>query len=327
MRLLVIDSAEVRQLLPMRECMEVMARAFEALARGEAANPLRGVLKTPDGSGVFGTMPAMLSGSMGVKLISVFPGNHGSVYASHQGLILLSETMHGCPIAILDASSVTAVRTAAVSGVATKALAREDAAELALLGSGVQAVTHLEAVRIVRPISRVRVWSPNAANARAFAERESARHGIEVTATATAREAVEGAEVICTVTSSSVPVVEREWLAPGAHVNAVGACTPSAREIDTATLVASRLFVDRCESAFNEAGDFLIPRGEGAITDEHIVGELGDVLIGRIAGRESATEITLFESLGLGIEDVAAARYVYDVALRKGAGTWVDLGG
>ena len=227
----------------------------------------------------------------------------------------------------MDASSITAIRTAAVSGVATRALARENAGDLAILGSGVEAITHLAAMRAVRPLRRVRVWSRNPENARRFAVGLGPRQGITIEAMPTARAAVEGADLVCTTTAAREPVLEGAWLSPGAHVNAVGACFPATRELDTAAVARARLIVDRRESTLAEAGDFLIPRAEGAFGDEHIAGELGDVLLGRLPGRRTADEVTLFKSLGIAIEDLAAAHYLYEQALATGAGVSVPLGG
>jgi len=329
MPLLILDHAAVTASLPMRECIEVMAGALRALAQGDAILPLRQVLRLPDGKSAFAVMPAYLGASraVGAKVITVFPDNHGTPFDSHQGAVLLFETEHGSLVAVMDASSITAIRTAAVSGLATRLLARDDARHLAILGTGVQARTHLEAMCAVRPIARARVWSRNAAAVRAFAERESRRTGVSVEPAGTAREAVAGAEIVCTVTSSREPVVAGEWLAEGAHVNAVGASLPFARELDTAAVARGRLYVDRRESALNEAGDFLIPRREGAVGDEHIVGEIGELLLGRVPGRTSAKEVTIFKSLGLAVEDVAAAAFIYERARHEGLGTSAELGG
>ncbi|HET9315075.1 MAG TPA: ornithine cyclodeaminase family protein, partial [Vicinamibacteria bacterium] len=289
---------------------------------------LRQIVRLPAG-GFLGSMPAAVGprGVFGVKALSVFHANEGTAFDSHQGAVLLFEAEHGRLLAIVDATSVTAIRTAAVSAVATRLLAREDAHTLAILGTSVQAHTHLEAIRLVRPLTRVRVFSRDPARVRAFAERESKAHGIEVTPCATAEEAVRRADIVCTVTSSCEPVLRGVWLAEGAHVNVVGAATPECREVDTAAVVRSRVFVDRRESALREAGDLLIPMREGAITEHHVRAELGELLTGRGAGRESAAEVTLFKSLGLAIEDVAAAHVVHRNAERLAVGTRIDLGG
>lgn len=329
MKVLIVSQSEVGRLLPMSACLEAMGEALAALARGEAVLPLRQAVRLPDGRGLLACMPAHAGhlGALGLKAITVFPGNHGTELDSHQGAVLLFEAERGRLRAVIDATSVTAIRTAAVSGVATRLLAREDAGDLAILGTGVQARTHLEAMALVRPLRRVRVFSRDPGRMRAFAEQASRRHGIDVEATASAQEAVAGADIICTVTSSREPVLRGDWIAAGAHVNAVGASVPAARELDTAAVVRSRLFVDRRESAQNEAGDFLIPKREGALGDDHILAEIGDVLIGTAPGRGSGQEITLFKSLGLAVEDVASAHLIYANAEAAGAGTWVELGG
>jgi ornithine cyclodeaminase len=329
MRILVVSQDEVARLLPMAECMEVMARVLGELTAGRALLPLRTVLILPTGQGAFGVMPAWLADppAVGLKAITVFPGNEGTEYDSHQGAVLLFETGHGRLLSIMDASSITAIRTAAVSGVATRALARQDAGDLALLGTGVQAMTHLEAMRHARRIRRVRAWSRQAQNVAAFVAAARERLGVEVEPAASARDAVAGADIICTVTASREPVLRGEWIAPGAHVNAVGASLRTARELDSEAVRRASLFVDRRESALNEAGDFLLARAEGAVDDAHIRAEVGEVLSGAAPGRRSADEITLFKSLGLAVEDVAAAHHIHAAAERAGAGTRVELGG
>jgi len=324
-----LTGADVSRLLTMEACIGAMHDVLAALARGEAIQPLRTVLRLPGDRGAFGVMPAQLSrpDALGLKVITVFPGNEGTRYDSHQGAVLLFEPEYGTLAAIMDAAAMTAIRTAAVSGVATHLLARRDAGDLALLGTGVQARTHLEAMRVVRPVRRVRAWSRHEAHRRAFADWAGQRYGIEVETPGTARETVEGADLICTVTASRTPVLMGAWIAPGAHVNAVGASLADARELDTEAVVRARLFVDRRESAFSEAGDFLIPRAEGAISDEHLRGELGDLLVGRLVGREDEIQVTLFKSLGLAVEDVAAACVVQREAERRNVGTVIELGG
>jgi ornithine cyclodeaminase len=325
----VLTGRQVRELLTMDTCVEAMAEALKTFARGDAVLPLRSMLWLPDRRGLLGLMPAYLGSPalLGLKVVSVMPGNHGTAYESHQGTVMLFEVEHGSPVAMMDASTITEIRTAAVSGVATRALARQDAGDLAILGSGVQARSHLDAMKAVRRLRRVRVWSRDAANARAFAERESRRHGLRVEASPSAREAVAGADLICTTTAAKSPVLEGAWLAPGVHINAVGACFKDARELDTAAVAGARLFVDCRESALNEAGDVLIPRGEGAIGDDHIVGELGEVLLERVPGRRGPGERTLFKSLGIAVEDLAAAHLIWRKAEALDRGTVIELGG
>jgi ornithine cyclodeaminase/alanine dehydrogenase-like protein (mu-crystallin family) len=328
MEVLIVNQREVPELLPMKECIDVMAEALAGLTRGDAVMPLRGMARLPDQAGLLAWMPSLLPGAgvMGIKVISVFP-NEGTPIESHQGAVLLFEAEHGSLLAAVDASEVTAIRTAAVSGLATRLLARDDANDLAILGSGTQAATHLEAMQAVRNIRRVRVWSRTAEHARAFAERESHRRGLAVELMSTAREAVEGASIVCTATSSPEPVLKGEWLTPGTHVNAVGFSGASGRELDSNAIAVARLFADRRESILNESGDFLIAKGEGAVDDDHIIGELGEVVTGRVQGRTSPEEITVFESLGLAIEDLAAVNYIYRRARDTGKGTRVELGG
>jgi alanine dehydrogenase len=326
---LVIPQSEVEKLLPIAECIEIMARALETTSLGQAELPLRQAVWMTDRTGMIGVMPAFLGRprSLGLKVVSVFPGNHGTAFDSHQGAVMLFDTERGSPMAILDASAITAIRTAAVSGVATRALSLPGASDLAILGAGVQATSHLEAMQVVRRLSRVRVWSRTAEHAQRFAEHAKQRTGLAVLAVDSAREAVEGADLVCTTTASRVPVLHGAWLAPGAHVNAVGACFATARELDTEAVGRSRLFVDRRESALHEAGDLLIPIREGAIGADHIAGELGEVLLGKVAGRRGPDEVTLFKSLGIAVEDLAAAHYVYEQAVARGAGISVPLGG
>lgn len=317
------------------------AAALQALSRGEVVQPVRSVLRLPDGSGLLGLMPAILgadagvtaggarrsSALLGLKAITVMPGNHGTPYDSHQGAVLLFEADHGRLLAIVDASAVTRIRTAAVSAAATRVLASPDAGDLAILGSGVQAAAHLDAMCAVRPITRVRVWSRNAESARRFAAEAAAKLSIPVEAAPDPRDAVRGASIICTTTAATEPVLHGAWIASGAHVNAVGACTPAARELDTEAVRRATLFVDQRAAALAEAGDLLIPIREGALTPAHIAAEIGDVLAGTHPGRRASDEITLFKSLGLAVEDLAAAARLYANALVAGAGTTIRLGG
>jgi alanine dehydrogenase len=353
--LLFLGPDDVEQLLPMGECIAVMERALRDLALGAAVVPLRTVMRLEGRPGLLGVMPGQVQVPVtagaaaaphpgmrdstadpvtpasapsvaGVKVVSIFPENRLRGDESHFGVVLLFETETGRPIAYLDAASITAIRTAAVSAVATRLLARDDAGDLALLGAGVQARTHLAALREVRPLRRVRVWSRRPESAARFAVEEGARHGLPVEAVPSAAAAVAGADLVCTVTSSHQPVLAGEWLSPGAHVNAVGASLATARELDSAAVARARLFVDRRESTVNESGDYLVPLREGLITPDHIQGEIGELLLGRLAGRRSPGEITLFKSLGLAVEDLAAAHHVYRQALARGRGIRLDAG-
>ncbi len=329
MKILIINQAEVHQLLPIGECMETMAEALAALSDGKALNPLRQVLHLPEKQGLLGIMPGYLESlnAMGLKVVSVFHNNKGSEHDSHQGAVLVFEAEHGTLLAMVDASAITAIRTAAVSGVATRLLAREDAVELAILGSGVQAHAHVNAMMAARHINRVRVWSPNPDHVKAFARNISDKQDVSVAQTSNAQDAVKGADIVCTTTSAREPILMGKWLASGVHINAVGSSIPLTRELDNEAMAKSRLFVDRRESTVNEAGDYLIPRNEGIIGDHHIQGEIGEILSGQIIGRQSEDEITLFKSLGLAVEDIASAYLVYQKAVGRGFGTWVEFGG
>ena len=328
MGVVIVNQEDVRRLLPMDECIEIMAQTLRTLAGGDAIQPLRSAMWLPDKSRLLGVMPGYLGSPavLGIKVITLFPDNLGTDFESHQGAVLLFDTDNGQLSAVIDAGEITAVRTAAVSAVATRQLAREDASDLALLGSGTQARTHLEAIALVRDVKRVRVWGRNHERARSFAEVESKRHNIRVEAVGDAHDAIDGADIICTTTASHEPVLKGEWISPGAHINAVGACIPKARELDTEAVLRSRLFVDRLESAHHEAGDFLIPRAQGKLGDDHLLGELGDVLVGKTSGRTSPADITLFKSLGLAVEDLASAQHILKKAAVVGMGT-VAVGG
>ena len=325
----VISQAEVTRLLPMRECIALMEEALKSLARGEVVLPLRPILRIPDSPNVFAMMPTYSSvlPAFGVKLITVFPDNHGTDLDSHQGAVALFDAKRGQLVALLDASSITAIRTAAVSAVATRLLAREGASTLAILGSGVQARTHLAAMREVRSVTSVRVWSRKADHARDFAAWAGRELHVEVEVKPTAEGAVRDADIICTTTAAREPVLQGAWLASGAHINAVGSSAATTRELDTEAVIRSRVYTDRRESALNEAGDMLIPMKEGRITKDHLIAELGEVLIGTAPGRGGAEEITLFKSLGIAIEDLVSACHVYGRAEREKVGTVVELGG
>lgn len=325
----ILDQAQVTALLPMADCVDLMEATLRTLSRGGAILPLRTMVRLPEGRGIFGSMPSYMNppDAIGLKAITVIPGNEGTKYDSHQGVVLLFEAKHGSLVAILDASSITAIRTAAVSGAATRLLARPDAGDVAILGSGVQAETHLEAIAVARKLRRVRVWSRSAANGARFVEGARRRHSFPIEAVSTAEAAVRGADIICTVTAAKTPIVERAWIADGAHLNVVGASLASARECDSDTVAAARVFADRRESLLAESGDFLIPKAEGRFGDDHLVGELGDVFEGKVPGRRSSKEITLFKSLGLAIEDLASAQFVATRAAERQVGTVLEIGG
>jgi ornithine cyclodeaminase len=328
MKLLVLSHTEVLELLPIKECIAVMREALIALAAGKVHQPLRTIIRPPDANGVMGLMPSYKSGdsaAFGLKAICVFPGNPAKGLDSHQGAVLLFSAETGELLAMMNASAITAIRTAAISGVATDLLARVDAGNLAMLGSGVQARAHLIAMSHVRFIKRCRIASRHIEHARRFAEEMRPDFPFALEPVETIEEALDGADLIVTATTAVEPIVSREWISAGAHLNVVGSSTPNAREVDSETMAAASLFVDRRESTINEAGDYLFAARDGLIGPSHICAEIGEVLKGDKPGRKSPEEITLFKSLGLAIEDLAAAEYLFRKAKEQKAGSWVEF--
>ena len=328
MKILVLNTQQIRELLPMTDCIELMAGALSALARDEVFQPLRTIVRPPGARGLLGLMPAYRSGengAFGLKAICVFPENPAQDKDAHQGAVTLFSRETGELLALMNASEITAIRTAAVSAVATRLLAREDASELAIIGAGVQARTHLASLSCVRKIKRARIAARTFSHSQTLVEEMQPRFSFPIEAVETNEAAVRGADVIVTATSSLEPVIKREWISAGAHVNAIGTHSPKSREIDSATMAAARIFTDRRESALSEAGDYLLAAAEGLVNSESIVGEIGELLAGTKTGRTSAEEITLFKSLGLAIEDVACAEYLYRNALNQTIGSWVDF--
>jgi ornithine cyclodeaminase len=322
----ILSGADVRRLLTMEACIELMATTLAAVSAGEAVNPLRSIMPVSGGRQLFGIMPGALpAAGFGAKLLSLFPDNPAAGLSSHLGLVILFEPAHGRPVALIDAAEVTAIRTAAVSALATRLLAAPGAGDLAILGSGEQAASHLAAMACVRQLRRVRVWSRNAAHAQAFAAREGERHGMDLEVAADVAAAVDGADIICAVTAARTPILKGDWVGPGAHVNAVGASAPTSAEVDEALVVKSRLFVDYRPSTEAEAGEYLNASAAGAIGPDHISAEIGDVAAGRAPGRRAAREITLFKSLGIAAEDIAVARFLLDRAEAAGLGALVDI--
>jgi ornithine cyclodeaminase/alanine dehydrogenase-like protein (mu-crystallin family) len=325
MPVLVLSHADVHAALDPAECERAMADVLTARARTVASNPLRSVWAPPGAPGLMGLMPSYATGVFALKALCLMPGNPARGLDTHQGTVTLFDGVTGRPTAILDASAITEIRTAAVTAAATRALARADARVLAIIGAGVQARSHLVALAPVRPWEEVRVAARSEEHARAVA---AAAPG-PARAVPGAREAVEGADVVVTVTSSRAPVLEHPWVTRGAggvHINAVGASAPSAREIPVETLAAAVLFCDSRESVRHEAGEFRLAIEEGAIAGEdHIRAELGEVLAGAAPGRTGDDELTLFRSLGIGVEDLAAAQLAVAEARRRGLGTEAEL--
>jgi ornithine cyclodeaminase/alanine dehydrogenase-like protein (mu-crystallin family) len=331
MRLLVLSAAEVHALLGYDECARAVRDALVALETGRAQQPLRTVLRPEGAAGLVALMPSYASGAeedeaaYGLKAICITPANPAAGLDTHQGVVLLSSGRTGEPLALLNASAVTEIRTAAVSVIATELLARKDADVLAVIGAGVQARAHILALDQARPLREIRLAGRHRASAEQLAAsvRELIRPPLRVCDGVA--EAVDGAGIVVTATSSAEPVLRGEWLRPGSHVNAVGACLPTARELDGPAMAAGVLFADRRESLLAEAGDYVIAASEGAVSPASVRAELGEVLAGRAPGRTSDDEITIFESLGLAVEDLAAARCAYLTATETGAGSWIEF--
>jgi len=327
MEIRVLRGAEVRDLLPMPECIELMHGTMIAVSEGRVVLPLRSVMPMPGDRGMLGNMPGYLAEPecFGVKLVSLMPRNKPPQHSSHLGLVLLFEAEHGCPVALVDAAEITAIRTAAASGLATRLLAREDASDLAILGAGEQARSHLEAMLCVRRLRRIRVWARDPDKARSFAATEGAKRAVTIETAATVRDAVKNADLICTLTKSREPILAGEWIAPGAHLNVVGSSIATAAEIDTPAVVRARFFVDCRNSTIHEGGEYLRALEAGAITPEHIRGEIGEVANGSKAGRLSAADVTLYKSLGVAPQDLASTHYVLSRARAAGVGQVIDF--
>ena len=295
--MLILDEAAVRKLLRMQALIPAMERALRALSAGEVVQPMRVIVPVAEWGGFLGSMPAYAGGNLGTKIVTFFPNNQR--VPTHHALVVLFRPETGEPLVVMDGRLITEMRTAAVSAVATRLLARPDSSVLAILGSGVQARSHLEALRLVRQFREIRVWSPN--NAAKFAQR------FEVRLARSAEDAVRGADVLVVATTSRTPVLSGEWLSPGAHINAVGAVRPEWRELDDAVLANAKLYVESSEAASRESGD--------VIAASTIFAEIGEVASQTKAGRGSAEELTLFKSVGVAVEDLASAELVYREAL------------
>lgn len=327
-KILVLDAPTVERLLTIDDCIELMAGTLADLARGLMHQPLRMIVRPPDAKGLMGLMPSHRSRNpavYGLKAICVFPENPKLNKDAHQGSVMLFDGETGELLSLMNASPITAIRTAAVSAVATRLLAREDATRLAIIGSGVEARSHLPAIAAVRGLELTRVVSRTRKNAETFASEMREHFSFPIEVVDTVEEAVAEADIIVTVTNSREPVIQRVWISEGAHINAIGTHSPASREIDGATMAAASLFVDRRESAINEAGDYVLAVQEGLINENSIRGEIGELLLGTKTGRQTPDEITLFKSLGLAVEDLACAEYLIRKAQQEELGTWVEF--
>lgn len=326
-RLLVVDGATVQSLVSLDDALALAEAALRKTSSGAAHQDVRRVL---DIAGDPGTCLSSMYASLddrqyfGAKVQSVFPTNFEHGLPSHQGGVLLFDKDHGRPAALINASAITGLRTPAATAVATRVLARSDATDMAILGYGEQAARHIATISRVRPLERIRVWGRDPGKARAFADTQQAL-GFPVEPSASAADAVEGADIVCTVTSSRRPVLEGAWLAPGAHVNAVGASVPVLQEIDLECVRRSTIWVDYLPMAMVAASDLYEPLANGDIARSQLIGEVGEVLNGTARGRQSAGEITLYRSLGVPAEDIELANFVYQKAKSLGLGVEVSL--
>lgn len=325
----ILSGADVRDALPMATAVEIMKEAFASLSRGDAAVPPRTLLAAPDGAGVTLVMPARVDGepgSLAVKVVSVFDRNPDIGRARVQAAVIVLEPSTGRPLALLEGAMLTAIRTAAASGAATDLLAAPDSETLAVLGAGVQARNHIEAMCAVRPISSVKIFGPTPANVEALIDDLSGQvaGGPEMSRAGTAADAVRGADIVCATTTSATPVFDDADVKPGAHVNAVGSYTPGAREVSGATVARSWVVVDERSAAWTEAGDLILARDDGLIDAAHVRAELGELVLDPELRPSDPDQPTLFKSVGIAVQDAAAAAAVLEEATRRGLGTVVD---
>lgn len=326
MKVRMLNAEAVRGLLPMGRCVELMRKAMLLVAQGQTIQPIRTALRLPDGKGLLSLMPGYTANPrwLGIKIVSVFPGNFGSECGSHQGAVLLFEPEHGSLVAIADGREITAIRTAAATAVATDVLAKKDASTLAILGYGDQARVHVQSLVLVRPIARILVWGRDFAKAERFSEWAATQTRARVEAVSDVRHAISEADVICTTTAASEPMLQGKWLRSGQHLNVVGSSIPTTAEIDVEAVARSRVFADFKDSALQLAGELRRAIQAGVVGEEHILGSVGDVLAGSIVGRSSDSDITMFKSLGLVCEDLVAADFVLRESERLGVGSFVE---
>jgi len=310
-----IDREEVARRLTYDVCIPIVRRAMIAFSKGETRQLLRSIIPLSEGR-VFGVMPGAMGAdaTFGAKLISVFPDNFARGMQSHQGLVILFDPGSGAPVCVVHAGEITAIRTAAASAVATDALARKDARRLALLGYGEQAGTHARAISKVRHLESIVVWGRSLERAQAFGKRLSAELSVPVSTANGVQEAVAGADIICTVTAATEPILRGDWVQPGTHLNLVGSGYAGAAEVDNELVVRSRFIADSREGVLQQGGEFLRAKRAGLVGDEHIVAEIGEVLAGEIEGRRSPEEITVYKSLGHVVQDLASAWALYSQA-------------
>ena len=311
----------------MEECITVMENIFIQLEENQAFNPLRSAMLIPGENGLLSMMPGYINKQdiMGIKSVSVYPENANIGLESHQGSVTLFNALNGTPLAIMDAGQITAIRTAAVSGLATRILAKKNSKILAILGSGILARTHIEAMTTILNLEEIRVWSKNKINAKILVEEQRKKYAIPFRPFDTVNEAIYNADIICTTTAAVEPILHGKHLMQGVHINAVGSSVRNTRELDGFAIKLSKLYVDKIESTINESGDFLMAKQEGTIDDNHIIGTLGEILTKQKKGRNNTNDITLFKSLGLAVEDIATSFFIYDKYVKSNKGNWVEF--
>ena len=325
--MLVLTKSDITRLLPVKACIDVMAAAMTQTSQRRVSLPLRQFMPVPNTTGRLGLMPGYIAepARFGLKIVSKYDRPAGSKHGTHVGAVMLFDAAEGLPLALLEGGTLTAIRTAAASGLATRTLARADSKILGILGCGEEAHMHIPAMLAVRPFAEILVWGRNIEKAKAFVSHLHLPSGVIARAVATAHEVVSESDVVCTTTSAPTPILEGEWIKPGAHLNRVGSARATTAEVDSACVARSRFYVDYREAALAQAGELLNAIKAGLVTPEHIVGEIGDVLIGKVLGRRSADEITTYKSLGISAQDLTAADYVYTAARAQGVGIEVNL--
>lgn len=323
----ILGNDDIRAALPLIDCIELMKQTMSAVSRGQAQLPLRSVMTLPDPRNLLAIMPGAIAepAVFGAKLICLFPENPARGRSSHTGVVVIFDPSSGQLRALVDAASITALRTAAASAAASRALARKEAGDLAIVGTGEQALAHLEAMALVHRLRRVRVWGRNREKALGFVDRAHAACSLPVEVHDTVSSCVQGADLICTTTASTDPILKGEWLSPGAHVNLVGSSVPTASEIDIGGVQRSRYFVDHRPAALALAGELKRAMNAGVVDDSHIQGEIGAVHLGSLVGRRDDSDITIYKSLGSAAQDLATAHAAYTAAARLGLGTSAKL--
>lgn len=311
--MIIVEKEQVEEILTQEKCMEAMKKVLTDLENGKCEMPSRMICKMPN-TAMFGFMPAYVGDYFGAKVISAYAPNMGTEYPSHIGYCILFESEHCTVAGMVEAGSITEIRTGVVSAIATDLLARPDARRMALIGAGAQARSHTAAIRLVRSIDTVAVYDINRHAAERFAQEMYDKYGLAVIVCESVKEAVKDAEIICTLCPSSEAYLTRNMVRPGVHINAVGTFSPKTREVASDLIAASRLYSDYTQSTRRESGEYLIPLEEGLIKEDHIIGSLGELLLGRIPARLSREDITVFDALGLAVEDIASARVVLEEA-------------